>query len=53
MKEEEEEKNKTIKKSTANKLIGRWRMKYEFDHACYQKSFVDLYKRINNYEEKQ
>jgi hypothetical protein len=42
-------KEEKIKKSSVKGIIARWRMKYGFDHACYQKMYIDLYKRINEY----
>lgn len=39
-----------IKKSSVKGIIARWRIKHNFDHECYQKIFIELYKKINEHD---
>jgi hypothetical protein len=38
-----------ITKKNVKGIIARWRIKHNFDHECYQKIFLELYKKINEH----
>jgi NADPH-dependent 7-cyano-7-deazaguanine reductase QueF len=38
-----------IKKKSVKAIIAQWRIRHGFDHACYEKIYKELYKRITEH----
>lgn len=45
--------DENISKKSVKGIIARWRVKHGYDHACYEKVYKELYKRITEHGREQ
>lgn len=43
-------KEENISKKSVKAIIAQWRIRHGFDHACYEKIYKELYKKITDKE---